>query len=313
MARASRLPLFAVTRAAVFLLAPLFLCAGVFHPTPDVLPLAVFGVLAAVLAQALSVRESRVDRQLVDAAALAAATENRRAREIVTWLDDAVVRPGPDFSLPGAIGALALRSITPDYRPVPFLRAEPEVLLDLSERLLTAAWVRDIGGAAIAGASGAKVGAGGSPRVRAHVAAMGALAMRQAVVHGGLGQRDRARIAAMAAVVRFESIDARMGTAMAAVADTGAEDVDPRRRLLRANPLPAVRRVVLGTAARAASARGDAASAADLLAQARRVPAGVAAFRAALRADGIPFGSNARELLGSTLVTERQLAVELGQ
>ncbi|SES17612.1 hypothetical protein [Actinokineospora terrae] len=121
--------------------------------------------------------------------------------------------------------------------------------------------------------------------------------------------------AAKDAVTAFDAAGARFGTALAWSAMADHADADPDLDViaeidgwLAAHDLPAAaRRHAAGSAARVAADRGDLATARDRLHAARRTPAPVGAFAAAMRADRVHFGATPRELCGIMLLVERQV------
>ncbi|PPK66727.1 hypothetical protein V5P93_004764 [Actinokineospora auranticolor] len=307
-------------RAVVTALVALSLAAVVFHPEPDLLPLSVLLPVPAAFVQVLGARRLLVERQVFDAALLMALPEDSREHAVERWLDDAVDRPVPDFSLPDAVGALAHRAVDAHYVPLPFPRVEPDQCLQLATVLVSTAFERVVSKSPPETAVS---------RSRAQSAAVGDLAMWQAKVFGELDHGDAARAAARQAVDTFDAIGATLATAlaMAAVVDTAVElsaaagprlvehpdspdgpyGYEPARMLAEHDDLPpAAKRVLAVAAARLAFHRGDETASAALLRSVQ--PARAEDFRVAMRADGIAFGADASDLLGATLATERQLA-----
>ncbi|WP_233620716.1 hypothetical protein [Amycolatopsis sp. WAC 01416] len=84
------------------------------------------------------ISKGRVNRQLGDPALLASLSPVARAQVIDGWVQDCVVRPDPDFSLPDAAGALA-DQVRTDPQAIRPWRVDAGQALEIAEELLAAA------------------------------------------------------------------------------------------------------------------------------------------------------------------------------
>ncbi|GAB3745141.1 hypothetical protein GCM10027598_81120 [Amycolatopsis oliviviridis] len=282
-------------RLAVQFALLLAVCVLMFNPRSDLLVPAVVGVLPAVFFAWKGISKGRVNRQLGDAALLASLSPVARAQVIDGWVQDCVVRPDPDFSLPDAAGALADQART-DPQAIRPWRVDAGQALEIAEELLAAA----------GRAKGDE---------RRLVAARGDLELWLARIMAEVDEPEKALISARRAVEYFSTAEADFATALAYAAVVDRAGADPEfdavaeidTWLTTPGLLPATRRHALVSAARAALDQGDKATAATRAAAADAIPVNLTAVAIAMRADRVHFGSTPWHLFAIMRHYETQL------